>query len=156
MSCEKCEAERAITKLFDRYCETTDVGDKDGHADLFAEGKWFFLPPGRDVYRSWLDDHLILYEDGTPKTKHHITNLIIDVADDLKTAKATATVQLFQGIPPEFPIQCITIARFIDEFENVDGRWVWRTHDIKPVLVGDTSRHLRRRKPAADAQLAPA
>src|SRR5207245_728907 len=93
----------AIGSLIHRYAELLDGGDLDGVAHLFAHASWG--SPGRgerlrgaaDVRRGY--DGVILYEDGTPSTKHVISNVSIEVGDDRTTARARSYFTVLQARP---------------------------------------------------------
>jgi ketosteroid isomerase-like protein len=135
----------AIRALIHEYAERIDVGDLDGLAEMFAGATWG--SPGRgtplrgteQVRRGY--DGVILY-DGIPSTKHVITNVTIEIADDGVTATARSYFTVLQA-RPDFPLQPIIAGRYHDRFERVDGRWRFADRQIIPDLLGDLSRHLR-------------
>jgi len=133
----------AIRALIHRYAELIDLGELDDLAALFAHGTW--SSPGRgtplrgteQVRRAY--DGVILY-DGTPSTKHVISNVTIEVMGDAATARSYFTVLQAR---PDFPLQPIIAGRYHDRFERVEGRWRFADRQIIPDLIGDLSRHLR-------------
>jgi ketosteroid isomerase-like protein len=135
----------AIRVLIHEYAERIDLGDLDGLAEMFAGATWG--SPGRgtplrgteQVRRGY--DGVILY-DGIPCTKHVITNVTIEIADDGVTATARSYFTVLQA-RPDFPLQPIIAGRYHDRFERVDGRWCFADRQIIPDLLGDLSRHLR-------------
>lgn len=135
----------AIRALIHEYAELIDLGELDAVAALFAYGTW--SSPGRgtplrgteQVRRAY--DGVILY-DGIPCTKHVISNVTIEIADDRATATASSYFTVLQG-RPDFPLQAIIAGRYNDRFEHVDGRWRFADRQIIPDLIGDLSRHLR-------------
>ncbi len=66
-------------------------------------------------------DYVQTYPDGTPRTRHVTTNLIID-AESSDRATATSAVTVFQQTD-ELPLQPIIGTRNFDRFEKVDGVW---------------------------------
>ena len=133
----------AITALVMAYAERLDAGDLDGVAALFADATWRSSAGGqrrgtaavRRVY-----DGVILY-DGSPRTRHVVSNLVIDVVDrGHATARSYFTV--FQVLP-DFPLQAIAAGRYHDAFECIDGSWRFADRLILLDLPGDLSRHLR-------------
>jgi SnoaL-like domain len=46
---------------------------------------------GRTAIEKMLRDNVIVYEDGTPRTKHRITNLAIEVDEEAGTAVSRST-----------------------------------------------------------------
>ncbi|HUF85332.1 MAG TPA: nuclear transport factor 2 family protein [Acidimicrobiia bacterium] len=136
----------AITALIHEYAERLDAGDLDGVAALFEHATWG--SPGRgeplrgaaQVRRGY--DGVILHEDGTPSTKHVISNVTVDVADGAETASARSYFTVLQA-RPDLALQPIIAGRYHDRFERVDGRWRFTDRMIMPDLIGDLSRHLR-------------
>jgi 3-phenylpropionate/cinnamic acid dioxygenase small subunit len=134
----------AIRSLIHEYAELIDAGELDALAALFAHGTW--SSPGRgtplrgaeQVRRAY--DGVILY-DGTPCTKHVISNVTIETTNDnAATARSYFTVLQAR---PDFALQPIITGRYHDRFERVDGRWRFADRQIIPDLIGDLSRHLR-------------
>ena len=135
----------AIRALIHEYAERIDNGDLDGVASLFTDGTW--SSPGRgtplrgaeQVRRAY--DGVILY-DGIPSTKHVISNVTIEMADDRTTATARSYFTVLQA-RPDFPLQPVIAGRYHDRFEHVDDAWRFADRQIIPDLIGDLSRHLR-------------
>jgi 3-phenylpropionate/cinnamic acid dioxygenase small subunit len=136
--------EDAIRALVHRYAELIDAGDLDGVAALFAHATWrstgreAALHGAAETRRAY--DGVLLYEDGTPATKHVVTNVVVEVDDDRATARSYFTV--FQA-RPDFPLQAVICGRYEDVFDRVDGAWRFADRLIVPELLGDLSRHLR-------------
>jgi ketosteroid isomerase-like protein len=136
----------AIRALIHEYAELIDTGDLDAVAALFTHGTW--SSPGRgaplrgaeQVRRAY--DGVILYDDGTPRTKHVISNVTIEIAGDGAEATARSYFTVLQA-RPDFPLQPIIAGRYHDRFERVEGRWRFVDRQIIPDLMGDLSRHLR-------------
>ncbi len=80
-----------------------------------------------------------LHADGTPRTKHVITNVAIDVDGDRATARSYATV--FQQTDA-LPLQPIASGRYVDGFERVDGSWRFADRVITGFLLGDRREHV--------------
>ena len=150
MTVDTPSAAVAITNLLATYAECIDTGDLDRAADLFAHAqiKVGVGPEGPSLIDSnailklWRDN-IIIHPDGTPRTKHVITNANIDVdaAGGVATCRSYYTVfQQLEG----FALQPIIAGRYHDRFEYVDARWRWSFRDYSLVdLVGDLSQHLR-------------
>jgi 3-phenylpropionate/cinnamic acid dioxygenase small subunit len=132
---------KALTDMIYRYAELFDTGDFEAFADQFRDGQWFRAEPGAPATLRWIDEHVLTYE-GSPRTKHVTTNLIVDVDDAAGTAEAQSYVTVLQALP-DFPLQPIFSGRYRDRFERVDGEWRWRERRVLADLYGDTSRHRR-------------
>jgi hypothetical protein len=138
-------SEADVRALLDAYCERLDAGDFDGVADLFRHGV-FRSPRGTNLegaagVRSQYDA-VILYEDGTPRTKHVLGTVIVEVDDSAGTAAARCAFTVFQAV--DGPPQPVLSGRYHDKFARIDGTWVWRERFVYPDLEGDLSRHMRR------------
>jgi 3-phenylpropionate/cinnamic acid dioxygenase small subunit len=143
--------ERHVLNLLHRYAELIDTGDLEGAADLFAHAR-VHVGPGhagagsdglldRDGVLALWRAFIVIYPDGTPRTKHVITNEIIDVDDDAGTATCRSYYTVMQQTDG-FGLQPIICGRYDDRFERVDGAWrfAWRDYSLID-LVGDMSRH---------------
>ncbi|PRX43858.1 SnoaL-like protein [Prauserella shujinwangii] len=135
-------SEKQIWRTLCAYCDAIDNGDLDAVARLWEHGTWPFAEaPGPEPARRWFEDHVIRY-DGKTHTKHQLSNVVIDVDDDAGTAVFSSYASIWQALP-DFPLQPIIYTRFNGTFERVDGRWWWKTAEVLPDLLGDTSRHVR-------------
>jgi 3-phenylpropionate/cinnamic acid dioxygenase small subunit len=136
----------AITALVHRYAELLDLGDLDGVAALFEQATWGagtrdFTVEGTEQVRHMYDG-VILYEDGTPKTKHVITNLVIELAPDGASATARSYFTVLQATEG-LALQPIIAGRYHDTFERDGATWRFSQRIIHPDLQGDLSRHMR-------------
>ena len=135
----------AIRALIHGYAELIDLGDLDAVAALFAQGTW--NSPGRGTPLRGTDqvrrayDGVILY-DGIPSTKHVISNVTIEIADDRTNASARSYFTVLQG-RPDFPLQPVISGRYHDRFQRIDDAWRFAAREIIPDLIGDLSHHLR-------------
>jgi 3-phenylpropionate/cinnamic acid dioxygenase small subunit len=80
-----------------------------------------------------------LYPDGTPRTKHVITNVAIDLDGDRATSRCYVTV--FQQTDV-LPLQPIAAGRYHDRFERAGGSWRFADRLITGFLLGDRSQHV--------------
>lgn len=136
-----------IEALLHRYAEAIDDGDFAGVADLLADAE--IVDPTGTVIAAGRDEVLALYEattrryeDGTPRTQHLVTNVIVEVdpADRQRaTARSRFTVlQATDGLS----LQPIVAGRYEDAFAVIDGRWRFVRRLMRPTLLGDLSHHL--------------
>jgi 3-phenylpropionate/cinnamic acid dioxygenase small subunit len=135
-----------IENLIARYAELIDDGDFAGVGALL--GNATFVGSGGPVrgasaIEQMYVDMLFVY-DGTPKTKHLITNLIIEIDTTTDAATARSSFTAFQALP-ELPLQAIVSGRYRDRFRLIDGRWAFSERRVQIDLVGDVSKHLRPR-----------
>jgi len=135
----------AIEGLVYRYAELLDGGDLDGVAALFEHADWGSSTRterfhGTAAVRRMYDG-VIIYDDGTPRTKHVITNLVIDHEDGSTEATARSyftVLQLSDGV-----LRPVIAGRYHDRFEQVDDEWRFAERIIFPDLQGDLKQHMR-------------
>jgi SnoaL-like domain len=141
------EVRNAIEHIVYGYAERVDLGDFAGVADLFAHAKYKGGGPddpgvdGAAPVQQILETMVRRYDDGTPRTKHVTTNLVIDADEDAGTATARSYYTVLQQLDG-FPLQPIIAGRYHDAFERVDGEWRLTERVIFCDLIGDLSRHL--------------
>ena len=137
---------RAIENLIALYAERVDGGDFAAVGKLLAHAIFTGSSgsaTGADEIGQMLRDNVILYEDGTPRTKHVVTNIVIEVDAEAATASASSYFTVLQALP-DLPLQIIASGRYLDRFEQHDGHWRFADRRVRTDLVGDVSRHLRR------------
>ena len=136
---------RQIAALVYRYAELLDSGDLDGVAALFEHAAWGSgtrteRMRGTDQVRRMYDG-VIIYDDGTPHTKHVITNLVIEHDDGATHATARSYFTVLQA--HDGVLQPVIAGRYHDTFEQVEGVWRFAERVIHPDLQGDLSHHMR-------------
>jgi len=141
-----------ITALVHSYALLLDQGNMDGVTALFAHSTWHSEPA--EVVVSGSEQVLqgseavkpvyagIKLYGGTPRTKHLITNLTVDVEPGASTASSQCYWTVIQGIVPGEPINVILSGQYIDEFHKVDGAWCFADRLIRVDLSGDSSKHV--------------
>lgn len=139
-----------IERLLHTYAERIDAGDFAGVGELFAHGRIAAVPGAtREQMVSGRDAVVALYEattrryddDGTPHTKHLVTNVVVDLEPGGATASARSYYTVLQQVGGS-PLQPIVAGRYHDTFQRVDGCWYFDTRTIFVDLLGDVSRHL--------------
>jgi 3-phenylpropionate/cinnamic acid dioxygenase small subunit len=143
-------AEMQIANLLYRYAEYMDSGDLAGAASLFEHARLRVVKgegPGAGTVDAaamlalW-KALVVLYPDGTPRTKHVVTNPIIEVDDPAGTASCRSYYMVLQQTDG-LPLQPIVAGRYHDRFERVDGRWRFSFRDYTLIdMMGDVSHHL--------------
>jgi 3-phenylpropionate/cinnamic acid dioxygenase small subunit len=144
------DAAREIENLMYTYAERIDAGDLDGVAALFAHGRICGMedgPPetvfeGTTRVRQMYEMATRLHDDGTPKTKHFTTNVLVHVDEDAGTARGSAYYCVTQATP-DLPLQVIVTGRYRDTFHRIDGVWWFDTRIMFVDQVGNTSHHLK-------------
>lgn len=138
--------ERAITNLMARYAFLVDDGDYAGVGRLFSKGELTLNdnPPatGADAVEAFLVRVLRTYDDGTPRTHHVTSNIILEIEEVRGEASALSYVTTFQAADG-LPLQPIACGRYHDRFEQVDGHWIFRSRHVVTGLVGDLTHHRR-------------
>jgi len=141
----------AIAALVHAYAERLDTGDLDGVAALFADATYGRaggpLRRGTAEVRSALA--VVKLHDGVPRTKHVITNLVIDVDEAAGAATARSYFTVLQAAP-SLPLQPILAGRYHDRFARAGDGWRFRERVIHVDLVGELREHLRRPAAATD------
>jgi ketosteroid isomerase-like protein len=137
----------AITKLIYAYAERIDAGDFAGVGELFAYATLTFegfgdAVAGRDAIAALYDRTTRRYEDGTPRTKHVMTNVMVDVADDGEVAASRSYFTVLQAVPGALALQPVIAGRYRHTYERVDERWRVLTMHIIIDLVGDLGHHM--------------
>ncbi len=135
-----------IPNLIYRYAAAIDAADFEGAAAMFDQGhvtvdgnKIKGAENIKAMWHSWIR----LYPDGTPRTRHLITNPIIELSGDEKTASCQAQWTVLQATD-ELPFQPIATGRYLDSFAIIDGVWRYTEKQyLQTDLVGDTSRHTK-------------
>jgi 3-phenylpropionate/cinnamic acid dioxygenase small subunit len=140
-------SEVQIANLLYYYAEYIDAGNFAGAAALFTHARVKVAGEDGDgtvdaaKLRTIWDRFIILYPDGTPRTKHVVTNPIIEVDEGASTATARSYYTVFQQADG-LPLQPIIAGRYHDWFERVEGVWRWSFRDYSLVdLVGNMTRH---------------
>ncbi|WP_235737683.1 nuclear transport factor 2 family protein [Nocardioides alcanivorans] len=135
-----------ITNLLYRYAELIDSGDLEGTAQLFAKARFelragHVLEGAAPVLALW-QANVRLHEDGTPRTKHLITNPIVEVDEEAGRATCRSYYTVIQSTET-LPLQPIAAGRYHDEFVREDGAWRfdYRNYSFFD-HAGDLSQHL--------------
>jgi hypothetical protein len=136
----------AIVALIHAYAERIDGGDLERVARLFAHGTFRSTPgPVRRGAEELLAvlRRLVILHDGTPRTKHVVSNLTVEVDEAAGTATARSYFTVLQATAT-LPLQAIIAGRYEDRFDRVDGTWRFADRLVHMDLVGNVSQHVRR------------
>lgn len=138
-------AATAITNLLYVYAERMDAGDLPGVAALFRYAR--VKSHGGELDEAGLLDQwrrfVKIHPCGTPRTKHVITNPIVEVDEAAGTATCRSYYTVLQQAEA-LPLQVVAAGRYHDRFERVEGQWrfAWRDYTLFD-LQGDLSQHLK-------------
>jgi hypothetical protein len=122
-------SDRAIANLIATYAELVEGGHFAGVGRLLANATFtggVESVNGRDAIEAMLRENVIVYHDGTPRTKHITTNLVIEVDERAGTATSRAYFTALQAVPG-LPLQPIVSGRYHDRFERRHGTWPHRS-----------------------------
>jgi 3-phenylpropionate/cinnamic acid dioxygenase small subunit len=139
--------QETIRALVCAYAEHLDAGDFDGVAELFARAEFrSTLNPeprvGRDAVRRMYDP-IVVYDDGTPRTRHVLGNIEVDVDEDGGVATSRCTFVVMQAAPGG-SLQAVLAGRYHDRFARVDGEWSFAERVVHPELTGELGGHMGR------------
>jgi 3-phenylpropionate/cinnamic acid dioxygenase small subunit len=135
-----------IANLIARYAELVDAGEFEGVADLLGDagvgdGTNPGLLRGRDAIAAMFTATTRRYADGTPRTKHVTTNLILEVDAEAGEASARSYWTVLQTVEG-LPLQPILAGRYHDRFARTGAGWRFTERRYFIDLVGDVSHHM--------------
>ncbi|HUC04124.1 MAG TPA: nuclear transport factor 2 family protein [Acidimicrobiales bacterium] len=137
----------AICQLLYGYAERIDAGDFAGVAELFAQATLTFegfddTVSGRDAIQALYERTTRRYDDGTPRTKHVMTNVLVDDDGDGGRATSRSYFTVLQAVPGALALQPVIAGRYRNSYELVDD--VWRLSSVHIIidLVGDLAHHM--------------
>lgn len=136
----------AITTLLYRYGALMDAGDFEGAAQLLGPARIWLGPAGEvagfDMARIWRD-MIIVYDCGTPRTQHVISNPIVDIAPSRADARCHAVYTVYQQVDA-LPLQVIAAGRYVDSFTRDGLGWRFASRDYSHFnFKGNLRFHLR-------------
>jgi 3-phenylpropionate/cinnamic acid dioxygenase small subunit len=136
----------AIHTLLMTYAEHVDAGRFADVAAMFEHATYRVARSDADVSSfegteqvQAFCEQTRLYPDGTPRTNHVITNVVIDVDGDRAHSRCYATV--FQQTDA-LPLQPIASGRYVDRFARVGDEWQFADRLITGFLLGDRRQHV--------------
>ena len=137
----------AITRLLFTYAQRIDDGDFEGIGEHFAHATMTFegfseAVTGAEAITALYHRTTRRYENGTPNTKHVITNVMVDVADDGRTATSRSYFTVLQAVPGELGLQPIIAGRYRNGYERIGGHWRFSSVHIIIELMGDLGHHM--------------
>ena len=135
-----------ISNLLYRYAEYLDSGQLVEAAELFRHARIKVQSQADLLDHTALlgiwQQRIKLYPCGTPRTRHVISNPIIDIDEAAGTATVRSCYTVLQATDT-LPLQPIAAGRYFDEFERVDGIWRFSFRDYSHLeMIGDLTGHL--------------
>lgn len=137
---------RAVESLLYEYARRVDAGDFDGVGELFGDATFrsaaadgIVTLRGAEEVADTMRSMVRVGDDGTPGTKHLVSNVIVEIDGDVATVSSYFTV--LQALDGE--LRTVVAGRYDDRFERAAGEWRFADRLVRTDLVGDVSRHLR-------------
>jgi ketosteroid isomerase-like protein len=137
----------SITKLIYTYAERIDAGDFVGVAEVFAHATLTFegfgdAVSGAPAVQALYERTTRRYEDGTPRTKHVMTNVMVDVDEEGTSARSRSYFTVLQAVPGALALQPVIAGRYRHTYTLAGGRWRFASMHIIIDLVGDLGHHM--------------
>ena len=134
-----------LRNLLGLYCERIDAGDFRGVGELFehaalTEPGGTELARGADAVEAFYAAGTLLH-DGSPRTKHLVTNVVLDIDEAAGVAAVRSSYLVLQQVGAG-PLQPIITGHYHDTFERPDGAWRFTERRFFVDLLGDLSQHL--------------
>ncbi len=136
----------AITDLLYRYAELIDAGDFEGLGHLLARAT--FGGPGTPsvsgaeaIAKLFSATTRLFPGTGTPKTRHLVLNVIVEVEAGGRVASARSTFCVVQATD-SLPLQPIVVGRYGDGFARDADGWYFTQRIADVEMIGNVSDHL--------------
>jgi hypothetical protein len=134
-----------VRNLLALYCERIDTGDFDGVGQLFEHGALTEpggteLARGSEAVAAFYAAGTLLH-DGSPRTKHLVTNIVLDLDEAAGIAAVRSSYLVLQQAG-DGPLHPIITGHYHDTFECPEGRWRFAERRFFVDLVGDLREHL--------------
>jgi hypothetical protein len=135
-----------ILNLIYAYPDRIDSGDFAGIGELFADaviemGDGLQLKGSGEIEQYYVQWTRRYPDDGTPHTRHCITNPIVRIDEAAGTAVARYYITVFQRTET-FPLQPVWSNKYEDSFRRMNGAWRFVHRRGYDHLRGDISQHL--------------
>lgn len=129
-----CESARHIEGLLHLYAELMDDGRFADAAELFTDAQIQRsgpdgpeITPGTGLLEYWTA-RVPLHEDGTPRTKHVISNVVVDVDEAAGTASSRCYYTILRP-DPQGGVRIASSGRYHDRFTRDGQQWRWAFRD---------------------------
>ena len=141
------ESSDEIRNLLATYCERIDRGDFAGVGQLFSRGgladeQGNAFATGAEAVADVFWNQVIMYDDGTPSTKHLVVNTVFEsLGSDEAVVRSSYVVFQAAG---DVPLRPIITGRYRDTFRrHVEDGWCFLERRFFVDLAGDLSLHLK-------------
>jgi hypothetical protein len=141
---DKMVIESAISRLIATYAHYLDDGKFSEIADMMSHSTFDVLDQlatGRDEVKAFLMGGVQLHGDGTPRTWHSLSNILIDIEPSGDRALSISYFTVHQELEG-FPLQPICTGRYHDTFECHEGEWRFTARAVQPRLFGELRFHV--------------
>lgn len=142
------QAVRSIKALMYIYAECVDLARFDELGELFSHGVLTSTSAADPDDGMSGDDVAAFYRatnkvhgDGTLRTRHVASNVIVDVAEGGQEATARSYFAVHQGTDT-LALQPIVAGRYEDDFALLDGKWRFARRMVIVDQIGDMREHL--------------
>jgi polyisoprenoid-binding protein YceI len=140
----RLQDERSIVRALYDCADHYDNGRWGDVGAMFADGAWWLSEDvslhGTQEVCTYLDSTVKLYA-GSPRTRHAIGNIRVNVAADRLTAEASSTVVVFQALPGEPPTTLIQ-AVYHDVLQSSETGWRFKERRATVDGAGQIADHL--------------
>jgi 3-phenylpropionate/cinnamic acid dioxygenase small subunit len=138
---------QAIRNLSYEYAFRLDDGDWAGVAELLADsglrpvaaGMTADALRGRETIERFYAEQVVTY-NGKPRTRHLITNHLIELDSGGETASARCYFTVLQAVPRE-RLDIVVGGQYHDRFAKVDGAWRFIEKAIQVDYLNDIAKH---------------
>ncbi len=136
----------AVVALLAAYADAIDDGDFQRVAELLADATvqtedGTVVAHGRDQVLAMYEATTVRHADGTPRTAHLVTNVVVERGDQPDHLRSRSRFVVLQATDT-VPLQPVVAGRYEDEFVRVDDEWRFSVRRMVPRLWGDVSDHL--------------
>ncbi len=137
----------SVTSLVYTYAERIDAGDFAGVGELLAHATLSFegfsqSVSGADAIEGLYARTTRRYEDGTPRTKHVMTNVIVELSEGGAGATSRSYFTVLQAVPGALALQPVIAGRYRHTYELVADTWRIASMHVIIDLVGDLGQHM--------------
>ena len=135
----------AAGELLARYAELIDAGDFEGVGRLLGDAvlrdeDGTEIATGAEAIASLYRATTRRHDDGTPRTSHVITNVIVEAhgPEELEVRSRFTVLQCTDTLP----LQPVVAGRYVDRLVRTDDGWRFADRTMIPQFWGDVSEHL--------------